>query len=257
MKTLCVWLCCLVSASAQLVGNAVLGNCSLGGATAVSGGISKTYLISHWKLEEASGQRADAHGSNPLDYSSTDPDQNTGKVGNCADFYRIDQEGLYHADNASLSLSTDTPFAVAFWVNPHEDTRSILSHTSGLSEESRAIDIRLSGTFQVVFTVGNGTTYGQLTTGTLTQDAWAFVVCWHDPAADKLYVSINDAVAEEAAWTGGTQDASLDFYVGRWVNENYFWGLLDEISYFKGGFPSASERTALYNSGNGLAFTSW
>ena len=72
-------------------------------------------LIAFWELEEASGTRNDAHGSNHLTDNNTVA-QGTGKVGNCADFELDNSEYLSIADNAALSVG-DEDFTIQAWFN--------------------------------------------------------------------------------------------------------------------------------------------
>jgi hypothetical protein len=60
-------------------------------------------LIAFWGLEEASGTRNDAHGSNHLIDNNT-VGSATGRVGTCANFDRFTDEHLSIVDNAALSL---------------------------------------------------------------------------------------------------------------------------------------------------------
>lgn len=76
-----------------------------------------TNLISFWELEEASGTRVDAHGTNDLTDVNT-VGQIAGKIGNAADFIAANDESLSraNADAASLQMGTqDLTFAC--WLN--------------------------------------------------------------------------------------------------------------------------------------------
>ena len=70
-------------------------------------------LVSWWELDEASGTRNDAHGSNHLTDGNTVA-QVAGKVGNAAQFVAANAESLSIADNANLSVSG--VFSVCAWV---------------------------------------------------------------------------------------------------------------------------------------------
>src|SRR5690606_38146388 len=73
-------------------------------------------LISYWKLDEASGNAVDAHGSNTLTETSGTIDAATGKINGGRDFEAIDTEYFTCADNAGLSAG-DVDFTIAGWVN--------------------------------------------------------------------------------------------------------------------------------------------
>src|SRR4051812_43478016 len=74
-----------------------------------------TNLASYWKLEEASGTRADEIGSQTLTDNNT-VTQAVGKLGNAAQFTAANSESLSHADSATLSLGADQDFTLGAWV---------------------------------------------------------------------------------------------------------------------------------------------
>jgi hypothetical protein len=94
-------------------------------------------IVAFWELEEASGTRNDSASTNHLTDNNT-VTQNTGKVGNCAEFNGAN-EYLSIADNAALSAG-DTDFSFNVWVNPDvlaPGNNTVLSKTlaTGASDE--------------------------------------------------------------------------------------------------------------------------
>src|SRR5688572_29665368 len=73
-----------------------------------------TSLIAHWRLEETSDTRFDAHSTNHLTDNNTVASA-TGKLGTAASFTAANQESLAIADNAALSMG-DLDFTLAGWV---------------------------------------------------------------------------------------------------------------------------------------------
>src|SRR5688572_27825357 len=71
-------------------------------------------LIAHWRLDEASGTRVDAHGGNDLG-EINNVGQAAGKIGNAASFVGGNSEALGILDNAALSMG-DFDFTLAGWV---------------------------------------------------------------------------------------------------------------------------------------------
>jgi len=71
-------------------------------------------LISFWGLEETSGTRVDAHGTNNLTDNNTVTSA-TGKVGTAGQFTNANSEYLSITDNASLSTG-DIDFSAQAWV---------------------------------------------------------------------------------------------------------------------------------------------
>lgn len=79
-------------------------------------GVSKTGLISYWKLDETSGNAVDAHGSNTL------TDENTvgsavGKVLTGRSFVAANSERLSIPSNATLQTG-DVDFSISLWIKP-------------------------------------------------------------------------------------------------------------------------------------------
>jgi hypothetical protein len=225
-----------------------------------------TGLESYWTLDEASGTRADSHGSNDLtDTNGVGSD--TGKIDDAALFVLAETtKTLSCADNASLSLGADSDFTICAWVRRDESvvfpfpivakTDSIFVAPGNGNEYTLWIENNLAFYFQ--FAVGNGsssatvnaTSFGAVGTGT-----WNFVVCWHDSAANKIYIQVNNGTADEAAWSGGTQDGSNALGIGVQSPSSpgsRFGGAIDEVGFWKRVLTS-DERTELYNAGTGIS----
>lgn len=85
-----------------------------GGAAAAAPSPLLTGLVSYWKLDEASGQRNDSHGTNHLSDNNTVTQAAGAKIGNAAQFTRANSEWLSVADNASLAFTNQ--FSLQAWV---------------------------------------------------------------------------------------------------------------------------------------------
>lgn len=217
-------------------------------------------LVSYWSLNEASGSRADSHGTQTLTDVNT-VTSGTGKIGNAANFERDDSEYLSHADSADLSLGSDTAFYIACWINLETAVGAGIivnkGVVTGAGDEYLLWIGDLGGGLspRLELYVGNGsssanalaTTFGAPSLGT-----WYFVEAWHNPATNQIGVAVN-GVENTASWSGGTQDTANAFAVGSKSGggANYFDGLIDELGFWKGRVLDAGERADLYNSGNG------
>ena len=73
-----------------------------------------TNLVSYWTLDEASGTRADSHGTNHLTPTNA-PVGATGKIGNGCDFESSSAQYLSCASNPTLQTG-DVDFTIAAWV---------------------------------------------------------------------------------------------------------------------------------------------
>lgn len=85
----------------------------------------------------------------------------------------------------------------------------------------------------------------------ISDDTWYHIIAWYDDLTDAIYVTVN---AGTAATTGTIThtDASATIYLGQEGDgTDYMGGRLDEVIVAKVA-PTAAQRAALYNSGNGI-----
>ena len=208
-------------------------------------------LIAHWRLEEASGTRVDAHGGNDLgDLNAVS--QAAGKLGNAAGFEAASEQSLGVGDNAALSMG-NIDFTIAGWVRFDSLAGAgLLGKWAGGSLEYLVL---FDGT-NVRFHVSNDATnnVSVVNSASILANTWYFFVAWHDAASDTINLSINNNAAASSAHTTGVHNGGASLYLGR--NEEgatYLNGRLDSVSIWK-RLLTAAERTQLYNSGNGLDY---
>lgn len=207
-------------------------------------------LISWWSLDEASGTRADSHGSNDLTDNNT-VGSATGIVGDAASFVAANNEFLTRADNASLSTG-NIDFTFAFWVNSPGTSEGFLGKRANLSSTEYQI-YRSAGTWK--FDVYSGGLVG-VTESATAATGWCFVVGWHDSVNDTINIQINNNTAASSSHSGGTQDSTAGFVIGNissTTNVSACDSEIDEVAFWK-RVLTVDERTALYNSGNGVSY---
>jgi len=220
-------------------------------------------LEAWWKLEEASGSRADAQGSNILTDINT-VTQATGKIASAGQFTRANSESLTIADNASLSLGADSDFVIAAWVYlDSTPAGAMILASKGDSAATISQEFQLiysSGLFR--FSVGDGAASAEVTASTFgaaSTGVWYFVYAWHDSTLDTLNIMINNGTTDSVAWANGTQDTAQEFAIGQWSNiaaggaAGHWDGRIDEVGFWKGGLHFPQERNDLYNGGAGVS----
>ncbi len=216
----------------------------------------KESLISWWKLDEASGTRADSHGTNHLTDNNT-VTQAAGKVGSAGQFTAANSEYLSIADNASLSTG-DIDFTLAGWVyfDIFGSNRSLAAKGAGVKDEyiiqyqesSQRFIAAIWGTVGG-YKIATGNALGAPLTAT-----WYFVVGWHDAAADTVNIQINDGTVDSTATAGvAPSDHDSPFHVGAYRTADYHNGRIDEVAFWK-RVLTADERAWLYNSSNGRTY---
>jgi hypothetical protein len=253
LNSILALLCLALSSEAQHISSGPIMR-----TIAAAGGAStlNTDLIAYWKLDEASGTRADSETTGTAQ-DLTDNNtvtSTTGKIGNAAQFTAANSEWLHRNDSTDLSTG-NIDFTFAFWV--YLDTKSanqVLVGKSGASVEfycwyvngSDRLEFRASqnGSSETAATANN---HGSVSTST-----WYFVVCWHNAASDTINISVNNGTVNSTGFNvAGVVDGTNPFQVGRYGAAGvYTNGRIDEVGFWKKVLTS-DERTELYNAGSG------
>ena len=234
-----------------------------GSKVVVLGGIGNSFvakygssgLISYWKLDEASGDRADSFGSNTLTDNNT-VTQAAGKLGNAGQFTAANNEFLSIADNASISTG-NIDFTICAWVYLDDKTalHAVVVKADDTNDGTMEYSLIYSNTAdRFRFIVGDGVSlllvdadaFGSPSTAT-----WYFLVASHEAATSTLSIQVNDGTASTAAIGGDPQDAGSSFRIGAYGGPfGPMNGRIDSVSFWKRLF-TAAEKTYLYNNGNG------
>jgi hypothetical protein len=213
-------------------------------------------LISYYSLDEASGDAIDAHSTNDLDERTASAvGATTGKVNGCRDFEESTSGSSFRYSDATLHNFGDEDFTIACWINPESIAANmwIITKLAGAGLRQYALLFsNSSGTLQ--WRVSNdGTAIVNETWGAfdLSTGTWYFIVAWHDSVNNVIGLSVNDGTAETTAHSTGVFQSSQRFSLGAVGNSNASYdGLMDEVGVW-GRVLTSSERTELYNSGNG------
>ena len=221
----------------------------------------KTDLVAWWDLEEESGTRYDAHGSNDLTDNNT-VSRGTGIVDYGGDFEESNTEYLSSADTADLSMGSSVSPTFACWVKfeSFSDAESAIMRkwSSGTNEEY--ILYYVTGTtnrFRFYWNDGGGYPWPYVnadTAGQASTDAWYYVVAWKD--ATNVNISINNGSADTTATDNSGNSGSDAFYIGSHGSDSNTSvdGIIDSCAIWKRNL-TANERTWLYNEGNGREYS--
>ncbi len=208
-------------------------------------------LISHWTLDEESGTRVDSHGDNDLTPSGTGP-YGEGKMSNGFAPTGSGTEGRIEvADNASLSMTDADDFTISAWVN--FDT---LSGTRGIIGKSNTEYLLYSSGSILRFAVygGSSGTASTVSSANVPAGNWHFVVAWYDADAHTVNIQVNNGTPVSAAATAGRPvDGANAFVIGAITTTGYSDGIIDSVSIWQ-RLLTSDERSALYNSGDGLEY---
>ncbi len=226
-------------------------------------------LISHWPLNEASGNAIDVHGGINL------TDKNTvgiGTIGGQAarDFESGNLEYFETPDNASLSMG-DIDFTLCIEVEFESvpGTSSVASLMAKRNAYISSLEYYLRyagdvGAFNLQVSADGGfTTFGNATASTFgaaTAGVKYIVMAWHDSANNQLGISVN-GVENVASYSSGLPNGTAYFAIGATVEgtsgnntvSEYFDGRARRASVWK-RVLSPTERTFMYNGGAGRAY---
>lgn len=226
--------------------------------------VSTTNLVSFWKLDEASGTRSDAFGSNDLTDNNT-VGQGTGTVyANCADFERSNTEYLSIADGSQSGLSPlPTDFTISFWVklesNPSSTAFTIASqddYGTGTSTD-RSWNLSFNTTPQnrfifyvfggASFTANTANSFGAPSTGT-----WYHICAGYDSVSQETFITVNDGTKDTVSHTIGLNNSTAPVSIGGRFNNTaidsgaVYDGLIEAFGFW-GRVLSDAEITALAN----------
>jgi len=206
-------------------------------------------LISYWKLDEASGTRADSQGTNNLSVTGS-PVGVSSVINNGMQLNGSGQYALA-TNNASLQVSGD--FTFSFWIRFHSLVSDyLIAKWDGVNNEYVFYFDSVSG-------FNFGVNLASVIVGSLPAlNAWSHVVGWYDSSDQKVRLRINDANTYVGSSTSATIQAATNFAIGirsdlttPTVNADF-----DEIGFWKRKL-NAAEITQLYNSGSGWPFSSF
>ena len=207
-------------------------------------------VVSHWKLNEASGTRVDSKGAHDLSDSGTTGNR-AGKIGNAVDLAGSTQ--VYSADHADFTPSGS--WSVTGWVLFDTLTAStqytVLGKWGAAGQRSYRLH-RSSANKWTWGLCGDGTNEtSKARTDDPSTGTWYFFYAYYDGA--NIGLSINNDSAQTAAYSSGTFDGTNQFQLGAQNNTSRLDGGLDSVTFWNSTL-TADELTDLYNSGNGLDY---
>ena len=226
-----------------------------------------TNLISHWKLEETSGTRADSTANaNTLQDNNTVTYGAGVATGNAALFTPINSEYLSIADASQTGLDITGDFTISAWfkmnsaltswfpviVKDQGETGNKRSYGVGLREVSGdCAEFWMSSTGENATVaqarVSLGTT---LSTGTWYHGVWQYTASTH---TIEFYLNASSKGTSDITNTS-IYNSTADVQIGGYVNGGvYADGYIDEMTAWS-RVLSSSEITTLYNSGTPLPY---
>lgn len=226
-------------------------------------------LVAFWGLDEAGGANdaLDKH-SNGLTLTQTNsPGSDTGKVYSGARVFNGSSQ-YFISDSADALNFGDTDFTVAAWVylSSTSGDRHIVNRYGGANSTLWQYMLRWNGSvFRWIVVKSGGLNAGEInsTFSPVSTNTWYLVLAYHDAANDVVGISINNGAANTAATNGSLQSTTEPTRIGYCPSvTGYLSGRIGPVMMWKsaggnGGVLTSAQRTALWNSGNGLAYASF
>lgn len=207
-------------------------------------------LVSYYKLDEASGNRADSHGANTL------TDVNT--VGSATGI--INLGGDFESGNNEY-LSTTTPFttattnfSVSLWFKPE----SIGAYQSIIQNGRQANFWNILVTSGGVFEFFEDNIVEYASSSTLSAGVMYHLVCIKTgDGANNISFYVNGSASGTAS-AGSISTPTTAGYIGVYTTtgssfQYYTDGIIDEVGFWSRAITS-TEVTSLYNGGAGFAY---
>ena len=227
-----------------------------------------TGLVSYWKADESSGNMADSAGSNTLTNNNT-ATFTTGKINNAAVIAVSGAKFFSITDAAQTGLDPTGDFSIQAWVYPTTLTNGqtysmFIKDYAGGGGTARGYWLRTDGTSKtpdaLIFNANAAGNTGVTCTTAMSVNNWYHLVVTYDYISDggsKLTIYLNGTQeAQSTTAVGPVQNTAATLGLGGRPQDasEYFEGRIDEIGFWNVELTS-SQVTDLYNSGNGLAYT--
>ena len=217
--------------------------------------VDTTNLLAYYKLDESSGNRADAHGSFTLTDNNTVLSA-TGIINDGADFVRANNEFL---SNASFGASVSAnDWSVSAWFNFPSVTGQTVFGLRPSSGAANLIQIETDPTTSLVRIIVRNSSnvtrkdYSNLTAAANTSN---HVVLTRQGDNVELYVNgSNASTTKNTDATLVMTSTARTLYIGAELSaSNVADGVIDEVGFWN-RLLTSTEVTELYNAGAGLAY---
>lgn len=218
----------------------------------------KTNLISWWEMNETSGTRYDAHGTNHLTANGTGGVASVaGKINNAADLESGDADYFSITDASQTGLDNQTNLSFSYWIKLETDTDAIaIAKFDGAgADRGYWLQINVGGSsnqYKWQDTAEGDTciiTGSTMTTGVWYHHVWTFAA-----GVVKFYVD-GSYVGTDTCSNSSIPDTAGYFSIGRAQKyaSNYIDGAICQVGAWSKELTS-DEVTDLYNAGDGMMY---
>lgn len=216
-----------------------------------------TGLVSYWSLEETSGTREDAVGTNDLTDVNT-VGYATGKRGNAADLENDNNESLSIADGTQSGLDITGSFSISLWIKPEsfDENTPLVGKWQHATNNQYLLYLEATALGLLTDNSCSGYTYANIVKahGMATGNWYMATVTYDSSSAVATFYVNATSIGTSTAQT--PTNCSATFYLGDRHNNGVpqFDGLMDEVGIWSKAL-TVSEVTDLYNGGAGLPYS--
>lgn len=238
----------------------------------------KTGLISCWEFEETSGSTcSDSHGDNDFTISGASLDNSAGLI-NKSIYFNGSNSYIYRASDNNLS--PQSAHTISVWVKRYGNTTgggsatvgSLLSRYYGLSgarvyytalfDSDSGTPNRL--TFVYYDSTQTATSLAYNPASDIWTGNWKHILFIRNGA--KMYIYVDGSLAASTSGGNGsmyqTTNSLAQDMIGALAKSNsapdfYLNGYVTQVAVWNVALTDADKISALYNSGNGLAYSAW
>ena len=227
---------------------------------AVGGGSTGllTNIGAHYDFQETTGNAADSSGNGRTLTENGTIGTITGKLGN-ARSYDGNTANFFNSTDAIFSPGS-TSISTAAWINPQDLAQSSFPGILGIQATSNTewgmLWNHSADNYRGLIS-SDGSAATEINSGTgMGIGTWNLVVMVWD--GTDLKVSSDNATFTTSSFTGPVFSGTGDFVVGKRASGGSAWnGYIDELTFWSGRALTQGDVSTLYNSGSGLAFSSW
>lgn len=223
------------------------------GAAVASNGLL-TGLVAYWALDEAAGANdaLDKHSGGLTLTQVSSPGSAAGKV--YAGARTFDGSSQYFSRASGAAIQTGgINFAVAAWFyRAAGGVGIILARDNGGTEREFMLSATDTGTNFVCYPAD---AYTSAASGIASTGGWHLLIGWRDGGT--IYSQLDGAAAIAQA-CAAHDNGAVETTVGRPGYANYlFNGRIGPVAFWKNRTLDAAARAALWNGGNGLAYSAF
>ena len=218
-------------------------------------------LVLAWEMDEASGNRTDEVNSRVLTDNATVTRRagpGSGTLAWGAEFDSANSEYFNTADNDNVGYLGSYTWEVVFYTDSNGAKNIISKGATGFGNREFVLEIEFGSGWNLratIYRTGGGNSI-VTTSDTVLTGSWHQGILTYDASTQAIQVIVNDGTPATATLAANDHAREAgDLYIGaEYGSADFFDGAIAHVRKWN-KVLSAAEITALYNSGNFLAYT--